>query len=677
VAVNDYSSTNEDTPVTIPVKMNDSDPDGDKQGPPTIISQPKNGSASVNPDGTITYTPKKDFYGIDSFPYFLCDDGMPTSKCDTAMVYVTVEKQNDKPNLEPVTATTTTGQPIGLNLSAGSSDPNGDPLTFIPINKKVTGGTVIVNPDGSSTIIPDSGYTGPITFTYIACDVTVIKLQPLCDTETVTVNVVALNSTLPPYANVDRATTPLNTPVTLNILANDGSPNMPNDKLTPTITQQGKNGTATIGPDGKMVYTPNNGFKGVDTVYYKLCDTSLPVQCVNTMAIIDVTGDVEAVPNNKVVAVDDYYSTNEDTPITFDVKLNDSDPDGDAIGPVTQLSTTSNGKLVHNPDGTFTYTPNPDFYGKDSFRYYICDNGTPSKCDTAWAFITVKPVNDKPVCNDDYYKTKFNTTLPVPVTGILINDKDKETGLAVDTTPVAKPKNGSVKLNPDGSFTYVPNPTFSGKDTFFYVACDSGIPLPKQCDTAMVVITIEPEIVIKTNDDYRIISNLDTALVIKIGGNDTLSRKPDTIMIQTPPKNGTVTVNPDGTITYKPIGLPKPDTFVYIVKIGDKYDTSTVYILPNNTSTVPNIWVPDAMTPNGDGINDTWVIGDLVNFPAATVTIYNRWGDEVFHSNGVYQNDFAGQSVDGEILPDATYYYVINFHEPMVQNIAGFLTVRR
>jgi uncharacterized repeat protein (TIGR01451 family) len=86
VAQDDSAATAQDTPVTIPVLANDSDPDGDALTV-TVTTPPSNGSAVVNPDKTITYTPGPGFTGTDSFVYQICD---PSGACDTATVSILV-----------------------------------------------------------------------------------------------------------------------------------------------------------------------------------------------------------------------------------------------------------------------------------------------------------------------------------------------------------------------------------------------------------------------------------------------------------------------------------------------------------------------------------------------------------------------------------------------------------
>ena len=103
------------------------------------------------------------------------------------------------------------------------------------------------------------------------------------------------------------------------------------------------------------------------------------------------------------------------------------------------------------PTGTYTYTPDPGFFGPDQFTYSVCD--TAGLCDTATVYITVIP--PAPEANDDINNTLVN----IPVDGnILTNDDDEGLPVTLNTTPVDGPDNGTIVINPDGSYTYTPDP---------------------------------------------------------------------------------------------------------------------------------------------------------------------------------------------------------------------------
>jgi len=109
------------------------------------------------------------------------------------------------------------------------------------------------------------------------------------------------------------------------------------------------------------------------------------------------TKDINVVAvNTAPVAVDDPVTVNEDIPATGNVLTNDSDVEGNALT-ASLVTAPVNGTVVLNADGSFTYTPNSNYNGLDSLEYQVCDNGTPSLCDTAWVRFTIGAINDAPV----------------------------------------------------------------------------------------------------------------------------------------------------------------------------------------------------------------------------------------------------------------------------------------
>ena len=189
------------------------------------------------------------------------------------------------------------------------------------------------------------------------------------------------------------------------------------------------------------------------------------------------------------------YTTNEDTPFTAtlgvdDLLFNDSDIDGDTLTVnTTPVVDVSNGTLVLNADGTFTYTPTANFNGSDSFTYEVSDgNGGTAQ---ATVTMTVDPVNDAPTAVNDAYTTNEDTpfTATLGVDDLLFNDSDIDGDtLTVNTTPVVDVSNGTLVLNADGTFTYTPTANFNGSDSFTYEISDGNGGTAQ----ATVTITVDP-----------------------------------------------------------------------------------------------------------------------------------------------------------------------------------------
>ena len=354
VAEDDTATTPEDTAVVIDVLSNDSDPDGQ---PLTVTSATAtNGTVTINPDGTLTYTPDTDYNGPDTILYTIED---PDGNEDTAEVAVTVTP--DGVNSDPVavddTVDTDIDTSVTLDPTDNDSDPDGDPITLTDIGTP-TNGTATLNPDGTVTYTPDTGFVGEDTIPY-----TIEDGEGGTDTGEIIVTVDDPANT-PPVAVNDTTSTPLDTPITVTPLANDSDPD--GDPLTVGSIGTPSSGTAVLNPDGTVTYTPEPGFEGTVTIPYTAID---PDDATGTAEIIVTVGDPD---NTPPVAVDDEAETDLDTAITIDPTLNDTDADGDPIT-VTGIGTASNGTATLNPDGTVTYTPDTGFVGEDTVSYTIED----------------------------------------------------------------------------------------------------------------------------------------------------------------------------------------------------------------------------------------------------------------------------------------------------------------
>ena len=194
-----------------------------------------------------------------------------------------------------------------------------------------------------------------------------------------------------PDAVDDSDTTDEDTPVTIPVLGNDTD--VDGDTLTVTGTTDPSNGSIVDHGDGTITYTPNANFHGTDSFTYTITDGNGGTDTATvTVTVLDV--------NDPPVADDDTGTTDEDTPVTVPVLGNDSDIDG-TLDPASVAVTTNpaNGAASDNPDGTITYTPDPDFHGTDTFEYQVCDDD--GACDIATVTITVDPVNDGPDAVND------------------------------------------------------------------------------------------------------------------------------------------------------------------------------------------------------------------------------------------------------------------------------------
>jgi VCBS repeat-containing protein len=246
------------------------------------------------------------------------------------------------------------------------------------------------------------------------------------------------------------------------------------------------------------------------------------------------------------VAVDDGYSTPEDTPLTAaapGVLGNDTDADGDPLTAIQEAGPAS-GTLVLDADGSFVYTPTLNFNGVVTFTYHAND-GT-ANSNTATVPITVTATNDAPVAVDDGYSTPEDTPLTAAAPGVLGNDTDAD-GDPLTAIQEAGPASGTLVLDADGSFVYTPTLNFNGVVTFTYHAND-GI---ANSNTATVAITVTA-----TNDAPTFTSTPVTtateeiAYTYSVTAADVDNAVTDlTITAPILPGSLTLTDNGDGTAT--------------------------------------------------------------------------------------------------------------------------------
>jgi len=250
------------------------------------------------------------------------------------------------------------------------------------------------------------------------------------------------------------------------VLGNDTDPD--GDLLTAALVSALSNGALTLNADGSFNYTAQPNFNGSDSFTYRASDGALS----SNSATVTIT--VIAV-NDAATAAPESYPTFEDTALNVaapGVLGNDTDPDGDPLLTLLVLGPSDATSFVLNPDGSFTYTPAPNFNGSESFIYRASDGALSSN--SATVTITVTAVNDAPTAAPESYPTFEDTSLNVAAPGVLGNDTDPD-GNPLTAALVSAPSNGTLTLNTDGSFTYAPALDFSGSDSFTYRAIDGAL----------------------------------------------------------------------------------------------------------------------------------------------------------------------------------------------------------
>ena len=254
VTPDDSASTPVGTPVVIPVQDNDTVPTGSTT---TITKNPpaSEGAVTINPDGTVTFTPAPGFTGTSTFDYKTCVlDSKGAQKCDDATVTVKVVP---KPTATDDSFTVlNTGTPVTREVATndGSIVPGS---SFTTTSSPSKGGTVVMDPTtGQISYTPAPGFSGEESFTYQVC--LPAPNASVCAPATVTM-------TVPPVENVTVPTTPgtpgnINTPATPGTLVPVPTPDLPPGSSSTVVTvTPPTGGTVTTDPsDNSMTFTPND-----------------------------------------------------------------------------------------------------------------------------------------------------------------------------------------------------------------------------------------------------------------------------------------------------------------------------------------------------------------------------------------------------------------------------------
>ncbi|PYF77454.1 DUF7507 domain-containing protein, partial [Pedobacter nutrimenti] len=278
---------------------------------------------------------------------------------------------------------------------------------------------------------------------------------------------------------------------------------------------------------------------------------------------------------------------------------------------------------------------------------------------------TVTTLAKPPVATDDKGNTLQNQEV---VISVLDNDTPGDSDLdASGITITQQPAHGKVVVNPNGTITYKPDPGYTGEDKFTYTVKDKN---GQVSNVATGKITVTPTKPIAQDDEGK--TTFNKPIDIKVLDNDKENGAPldkGSIQITGQPKHGTVTIGPDGTVTYKPnSGYTGADEFTYTVKDvnGNITNMATVKI------TIEGFFIPNVITPNGDGKNDAFVIVGKENYDVVEIEIYNRWGSQVYrHLN--YQNNWTGEG-----LNEGTYYYIIRLKKASnIETVKGWVLIKR
>ena len=391
------ASNNEDTKLIIDVLGQASDADSDG----LILSlknSPTNGVAKIidvtttDSDGNvittkkIEYNPNSNFNGSDNLVYEISDGngGVVDKTLD-----IEVNSVNDIPDASYIQVSTNEDNVVVIDVLASSSDADSDQLSVAGIYGVTSGVANMV--DGKILYTPDANYNGVVNFNYVISDG-----NGGLNTKTVTVTVNAINDM--PIANVSNVFTNEDEKTTIDVLSS--ATDVDGDSLVLSLVANPANGVAKIvdvvatDSEGnsvtikKIEYNPNANFNGYDSLVYSLSDGNGGV-ITKTLNIA-----VNSINDNPVIA-NDTISLNEDNSIKISALANDFDVEDKSFDKnnIAIIASALHGTVILNDDLTFTYNPDANYFGADSFSYGVKD-GDGSSSNTANVYLNIVSVND-------------------------------------------------------------------------------------------------------------------------------------------------------------------------------------------------------------------------------------------------------------------------------------------
>jgi large repetitive protein len=599
----------------------------------TIVTNPTNGSASIN-GSTLTYNPNAGFSGSESI-LFNANDGELNSNVATLSILI---YSNNSPTVNDLNPTTPENTAIEINVTG--SDEDGDTLTYHVITPPENGSISDFTVNGGVGLVtytPSTNWNGTDLFTYYAQDDSDAPNNDSDDHGTVTITVTPINNNTPITENINTSTDE-DIAKEITLLGSDAD----NDNLTYTIVSNSSNGSVSLN-GGIATYTPNTNWSGTDTFTYKVSDGNTDSNTSTTTITVTAVNDAPTVETYS-------SSTNEDIPITVSINQGDIDGDTATASIVSQPSNGTLSALISGTNTDFTYNPNTNWNGTDTFTYKATDPSGASSAITTGT-ITVISVNDLPDPTDIETTTLFNTSTVIVLSATDIEGLGAGFSYELVTTPshASSWSGENNTTNKTMDFTYTPTTGWSGVDTFTYKVNDG---TDDSTHTGEIKITT----LSTTQNNPPIANNVtgstneDTAYNMTLNGTDSEGNAL-TYSIVSNPTNGTLGDIYDTTeITYTPnANWNGIDTWVYQVNDGNSNSntaTATVTVVPINDAPIANNF---SISTNEDTAIDTTLTFDT---HYTDIDAGSSWS---FYIVSNASNGTVSQSGDPATGPTITY----------------------
>ncbi|HCH6178617.1 TPA: tandem-95 repeat protein, partial [Vibrio parahaemolyticus] len=565
--VADKATVVEDTSTIIKVLGNDTFEGTDKVVSLDTNNGPANGTVSVNPDGSVTYTPNDNYVGKDTFTYIVTSGGVSES----AIVEVNVTPVNDAPVAKDDIATTQEDTAVTIDVLPNDTDVDGDKLSIESASVPKEQGTVeVVN--GKLVFTPAENFNGDAEITYTVTDgqltdeaKVTVTVNPVNDAPTIKVD--AVESITEDAVSTDTVV------ATLTVRDTD----TPEDQLTVSLENNSNGYFVLVGNEVKLTQA---GVDAVNNDELNLKDLTISASVsdgVNPTANDSDSLIVNRVNDAPTIKVDAVESITEDAVNTDTVvatlTVRDTDTSEDQL--TVSLENNSNGYFVLVGDEVKLTQAGVDAVNNDELNLKdltisasVSDGVNPTANDSD--SLIVNRVNDAPTVENAIADQVLAEDFDVYTIDLNEVFKDSDSSLEFSVSG-----NDNIQISiVSGVATITPTADWNGKETITFTAKD-----PSGENVSQTVNFTVASVADIVADKATVVE--DTPTIINVLSNDTFESTDKVVSLDADngPKNGTVIVNNDGTVTYTPDdNYVGKDTFTYVVTSGGVSESTTVTV---------------------------------------------------------------------------------------------------
>ncbi|MDA3853010.1 MAG: tandem-95 repeat protein, partial [Bacteroidales bacterium] len=625
IATNDTVSINEDNSIVVAVLGNDVNLDA---GTLTVgnITVAQHGSYVLSAN-KISYTPRANYFGRDSFQYTITDgDGDEA----TAQLLIIINSVNDVPVAHRDTVNATEDEARVFTPMVNDVNPDLGALSIVNMTAATHG--AITYDSGNYMYTPNANYNGQDSVIYTIADTQGDESMAL-----VVFKVVAVDDV--PLANNDRVITNEDNALTIEVLSNDED--LDGGILLLKSVDVALHGTPKV--VGKSIsYQPMLNFSGRDSFIYHIEDADGNKASATVVVVVNSGNDAP-------VTAPDYVIATEDIRLEFNPLSNDTDPDAGGLR-IINLGTPKHGTL-ETLLGKYYYTSNANFNGQDSVQYTVADKQDDQSMN--WIFISVEAANDDPIAQPD--QTVMSEDASV-VVNVLDNDEDIDnSGLRIETLGLALHGTTSIV---DEKITYAPDANFFGLDSFVYTILDG----EDNASQARVKVTVNAvsDLPIAHTDSYVILEDASKTL-FDVLSNDTDLDNDTLIIDQVYGAHGGFMAIESTILAYTPkVNFNGKDTVYYVVRNAQNdVDTSQVFLSVTAQNDAP-VGHRDAATTSEDVAVEIDVLINDEDIDAKALKV-DRYDDALHGTITLFDNKLTYTPKSNFFGRDSFVYYLSDF----------------